>query len=79
VPLLIVVAAHSGKYDEQERIASSCGGCHVCRDRLSELCGEPRVGLQIVPMALPARRIPSILDRTNCQLLAAAVSRVVSQ
>jgi hypothetical protein len=44
------------KYDEYDRIASSCGGCHVCRDRLSEFCGQLRVGLHILPMVLPARK-----------------------
>ena len=58
--ILPTVAALSGKI-RHDRIASSCGGWHVCRDRLAEFCGEPRVGLQILPMALPARRIPTIL------------------
>jgi len=65
---LLVVAAHSRKYDEHERIANSCVGCHMCRDRLcdSEFCGEPSVGLQMLPMALHARRIPSSLFAAAC-------------
>ena len=47
-------------------------------DRLAEFCAEPRVGLQILLMALPARRIPTILCAALFKKNNAAGPRIIS-